>query len=94
MSYRRQISAKALLPLELAAVGRALYGPQWRAGLAADIGIGCEFEIQQMEAGRIEIPSWLRGALVALAQERAVRAIEVANSLILEHHGEAASQAA
>jgi hypothetical protein len=77
------MDSEPLLPRELATVGEALYGPQWRQGFARDLGINDEFHLIQMEAGTRPIPRWVRGALVALAQARAARAMDIVSELIL-----------
>lgn len=75
-----------LTPQELSATGQALYGPGWRAALAHAFGV-TEAEIAAVESGRAPAPDEWRAQLIGLAQELALRALEVANNLLWRHLG-------
>lgn len=70
-----------LTPQELQAVGQALYGAAWRAELAHALGVA-EVDVVMIEAGRMAAPAAWRGKLVALAQDMALRALDVASTLL------------
>jgi hypothetical protein len=82
MPHRRQSDSLPLQPAELTTAGQALYGPQWRQGLARDLEIE-EYHLIEMEAGARLIPPWVRGAVVALAQARAALAMDIGRELIM-----------
>lgn len=67
---------------ELAAAGRALYGSNWRAELAHALGYADEALIVAVEAGKNPAPPEWRAKLIALAQDAALRAMDVASALI------------
>jgi hypothetical protein len=72
----------ALTSQELAAAGEALYGANWRAELSRALGLSDQALLRAVEEGRIRAPSEWRARLIALAQDAALRAMEVASTLI------------
>ncbi|ANP46363.1 hypothetical protein [Candidatus Viadribacter manganicus] len=80
-----------LAPHELAQTGQALFGAGWRAALAHAIGVK-EAEIVSVESGNAAAPSEWRAQLIALAQDMALRSLEVANNLLWRDLPEEAPQ--
>jgi hypothetical protein len=70
-----------ITPQELAAAGQALYGAAWRCELSRILGVD-ENDIVLVEAGTVLAPADWRARLVVLAQDRALRAMEMAADLM------------
>ncbi|MBL8536679.1 MAG: hypothetical protein JNM59_04685 [Hyphomonadaceae bacterium] len=62
-------------------IGRTLFGAGWRHELALRLGAS-EDHIVRVESGVEPAPEAWRGKLIAMAQDFAVRALEVANALL------------
>jgi hypothetical protein len=77
----RETDYPSLTPQELAAAGQALYGAAWRAELARALEAS-ETDIVMVESGRVEAPAEWRAKLIALAQDLALRALEMASNLL------------
>jgi hypothetical protein len=71
----------SVAPLELAAIGRILFGIGWRSELAQALGAS-ETDVVMVESGRAPAPGDWRGKLVTLAQDHALKALEAANNLL------------
>ena len=71
----------SITPLELAAAGQALYGASWRNELSRILGVD-ENDIVMVESGTVLAPREWRARLIALAQDRALRAMEMAADLM------------
>lgn len=78
----RHEPSPSLSPRELANAGYALFGANWRAELAQAFGLEDEGRIHDVEAGRETAPPDWRARLIALAQDAALKAMDVASTLI------------
>lgn len=90
----RDASLPALTRVELAEAGQALFGAHWRAELARAFGLADETLIRAVEAGRAPAPAGWRAQLIVLAQDKALRAMEIAGSLLSPELDRWAEQAA
>jgi len=77
-----------LSPRELIEAGVALYGANWRSELARRLGLPDDSQIRAVEQGRLRAPAAWRGQIIALAQDAALRAMDVASSLIWRDRGD------
>lgn len=67
---------------ELAQTGEALFGAHWREELARGFGLTDDRAIRAVEAGRMEAPLEWRARLIAIAQDVALRAMDLAATLL------------
>jgi len=70
-----------LSPRKLIAAGEALFGASWRRPLARALGVP-EAEVRAVERGTHAAPEAWRVALIALAQDAALRAMQTASELL------------
>ena len=77
----------ALSAAELTEAGQALFGPHWRQEMALALGLDDDALIGEVESGRLPAPPEWRAQLVAIAQDCALRAMEVASTLLWQDGG-------
>lgn len=87
LSVVRDADYPSLTPKQLADVGQALFGAGWRAALAGAFAIS-ETDNVMVESGQKSAPHQWRAKLVALAQDRALRAMDAASSLLWREEGD------
>lgn len=90
----RDANLPVLTSAELVRAGEALYGAHWRAELARAFGLADEAPIRAVEAGRVNAPLTWRAQLIALAQDAALRAMDVAGSLLWQEAASASDASA
>lgn len=71
----------SLTPEELATAGQTLFGPTWRGELARLFGVS-EGEVTRAELGMQIPPHEWRAKLIGVAQDAALRALEIASNLL------------
>ena len=76
-----------MTPARFSQIGELLYGPSWRAALAAALNVG-ERTVRRWAAGDHRIPDGIAGDLAGLCRERSARLMKAAEELDHQTNGE------